>query len=283
MFYRFFATVVLWVVVSSPTQTVARIVKTNEFKHQITLDNGFTFVSYNRLESSINRIAADFSGEGLFGEENLLAALLSLVVTTADPVSEKSAQFSGDTCKKNTSFDVEWLEKYSTTGSFRVTLIYDQSFTLSSDGGCRHDKYPASDKELGGLLISERWTVSLSEGAREVSIAFEGNVLRGGQVVSAPHGLHLRTPSIYGLFDRGVTQMKDNAGACLGSSEPLSRVYSLGNGGAMDVLYGEDIGSNDTKPFSSSATAAANVHTVVLRYTPKFCFYLTPSLPASSA
>ena len=261
MFYRFFATVVLWVAVSSPTQIVARIVKKNELKHQITLDNGFTFVSYNRLESSIDRIAADFSGEGLFGEENLLAAPLSFVVTTADPVSEKS----GDTCKKITSSDVEWLEKYSTTGSFRVTLIYDQSFTLSSDGGCRHDEYPASDKELGGLLISERWTVSLSEGAREVSIAFEGNVLRGGQVVSALHGLYLRTPSIYGLFDRGVTQMKDNVGACLGSSEPLSRVYSLGNGGAIDVLYGEDIGSNDTKPFSSSATAAANVHTVVLR------------------
>jgi hypothetical protein len=192
---------------------VAKVLLT-ETDDLITVQNGYTYVSFNKRTSAIDTIAADFSGSGAYSENNL-ARPFSLQVGVngrcSAPLDAPPVTLS-------------WLDKTDKIVRLTVSNVIDRTTSICDVGATR------------GPVVSEEWTISLAEGERSVTVDISGQVLRDASVDYVLHGIYTNSPSLYGLFPQGVAQMMGNTNACMGSTNSLSRAYVLGNGAAMDVI-----------------------------------------------
>jgi hypothetical protein len=178
----------------------------------ISLENGYSkFVFDGNLV--LSEIFADFNGQSQF-TQNILSKPYELEIAFA----------SSSTCNST----VSGLD-------YSIVKNTDEIVELKF-----HSKKICESTPV----ISEVWTASLAKSQRFLSLNIAGSVLKTIDVVSISHGLYVQSASIYGLFDRGVVQMMNNKGKCLGSNQSISRVYWVGNGTALDYLRDDDTSRN---------------------------------------
>jgi hypothetical protein len=120
---------------------------------------------------------------------------------------------------------VTLLEDTDNLARFHISNIHDHA--QSACDGSKAEEDP---------VASEEWTISLASDERAVTVDISGQILRDASVDYILHGIYTGSPSLYGLFPQGVTQMMGNTNKCMGSAQPLSRAYVLGDGAAMDVI-----------------------------------------------
>jgi hypothetical protein len=194
-----------------------------ESDDQIIVQNGYTYLSFNKATASIDTIAADFSGGSVYGKNNL-AQPFSLQVKESAGVKSKNPHAKCGN-KKVGGVKVALLENNDSLARFRISNIHDHA--TSQCDGARTEEDP---------VASEEWTISLASDERAVTVDISGQILRDASVDYILHGIYSGSPSLYGLFPQGVTQMMGNTNKCMGSAQPLSRAYVLGDGAAMDVI-----------------------------------------------
>lgn len=183
-------------------------VRTAETEENVVIENGYTKVIFDKLLGQISSLSADFHGDGNYGP-SILAFPFALEIK--GPANE--------TCLRNS------------VGSKRSPLLAswksqtDKLVTVQFSGisDCASDP-----------LVEETWTLSLAENQRNVDINISGHTLRSGSVFGVMHSLYLNSLSVYGLFDRGLAQMMNKQGSCMGSNQTLDRVYFVGNSSALD-------------------------------------------------
>lgn len=210
------------VVLLSWFAVVVSTVTWKENDHHVIVQNGYTLVSFNKLTNAIDQISADFSGAGGFKNNNL-AEPFALKIKL-DSSEAKQLCVDSKVKNKNTPAKAEWLTKSSEMASFRISNIKDHSVCT---GGA---------KSTEDSVVSEEWTISLAENMRSATVNIRGEILQDISVDYILHGIYSNSPSLYGLFPKGVTQMMGNTLACMGSTQPLSRAYVLGDGAAMDIV-----------------------------------------------
>lgn len=181
------------------------IVRYSDSPDTAVLQNGFVKISFNKLQSVIEFVSADFSGNGVF-DKNVLAKPFSLEVSTTEFCLPNSIR---------TGSNVVWLQQSKTLSSFRAEVT-----------------------DCTGL-IRENWIVSVGQNSRKINIQFLGEVTRAAEA-KVVHGMYFTATSAYGLFDEGIVQMMQNTKKCMGSNSSLPRSYFLGNGMAIDVLLEYD-------------------------------------------
>ena len=186
----------------------AKLVHT-ENDNQIVLENGYTYLVFNKLSASIEEIAADFSGNSGYSK-NLLTKPFSLQVSEVHNGCAKVQPAAQN-------IQVKWLDQSEHLLRVRVSNILDEN-------------------RCNDAVASEEWVISLSGDQRAATVDISGEILRDAKVDFILHGIYSDSPSLYGLFPKGVSQMMGNTNACMGSTQPLSRAYVLGNGAAMDIL-----------------------------------------------
>lgn len=183
-----------------------------------------------------------FSGAGAFTNNNL-AEPFALKVTSNASKGSKSCADAKLKANKIPATKAEWLTKSSQAVSFRVSI---KDHTLCSAAKLTEDS-----------IASEEWTISLLENMRSATVNIRGQILQDASVDSILHGIYSNSPSLYGLFPKGVSQMMGNTMSCMGSTQPLSRAYMLGDGAAMDVVrhkYGADNIFDDSEPDTATST-----------------------------
>jgi len=173
----------------------------------VVVQNGYTYLSFNKVHGSVDKISGDFSGNGAFSKNNLAEAF-ALKVSTSGALKTNKCNGS--------KLTATWVDQTKERASFRVKV---------SDG-CHESEQ----------IASEEWTISLRDGERAVTVSIRGHIVRDAVVDYVLHGVYTNSPSLYGLFPEGVVQMKDNTAACMGAPRPLSRAYALGDSAAIDVL-----------------------------------------------
>lgn len=160
--------------------------------NDIILENGFTKAVFSGVQSSLTSIVADFSGLGNYGS-NLLTRPFALEIVI------------GNATKIVTS-----KPKYNVI--------------MNSDSVVQVEIAGLSDNEDGGI-VQEAWVMTLKRDQRFLDLSIEGRVLQTASVQSIRHSLYTGASSIYGLFDRGIVQMMDNVGSCMGSNQSIG-VYN---------------------------------------------------------
>lgn len=192
------------------------VVLATDLSGSISIENGFVKLMFNKVDSTIDFVSADFSGLGLF-TKNVLSSPFRLEVTSSE--FQNCSTLQGESQYRS---KITWVSRSQEFVSFRVNEISD----------CVVDPF-----------VSESWLISLERNMRSITLEINGSTLKSGTAVVL-HGIYTINPSVYGLFDRGLTQMMNNNLKCLGSQEPMSRAYMLGNGGALDILRGESKSGN---------------------------------------
>jgi hypothetical protein len=84
--------------------------------------------------------------------------------------------------------------------------------------------------------ITSTWTLSLKKGARGVSLNVSAVALQEGIGNSLRVGAYTQLQSAYAVYEDGVLQMMNKMKPYYGTAVPLERFYSLGGGGAVDIL-----------------------------------------------
>lgn len=81
--------------------------------------------------------------------------------------------------------------------------------------------------------VTETWSLQLRNGSRSLSFSTSGRVTRNVAARALRHTFAMEPSSIYGLFDRGVVQMKGASAekSFYATTDSISRLYALGGGG----------------------------------------------------
>ena len=212
---------------------VSAVVTWTETDKTIVVQNGYTYLSFNKAQAAIDKISADFSGQGNFDKNNL-----------AEPYALKVSKhgiFRSTECPVREN-KAEWVQSSGHHASFRVSV---------------RDTCEASTS-----VVSEEWTISLRDDERAVTVSINGQVIQDASVDYILHGVYTPSSSLYGLFNQGVVQMKDNVDACMGAPQTLRRAYVLGNGMAMDIIRRE---YDSADIFDDDSTATGSPSTTVLK------------------
>jgi hypothetical protein len=226
----------------------------SESDSELILANGYTKMVFNKLTGSVTNLSGDFSGGGSF-TKNTLALPFALKVALGHSPSGTSPTPALDGCTpvEGSEVQITWLEQSESFASFRAANILDRPYL-----NCTSSSSKVADRV--DPIVSEDWTVSLRSTERAVTVAIRGHVLRAAEVKYVLHGVYSQSPSLYGLFDRGIAQMMGNSDACMGSAAdaaPLPRAYVLGDGAALDVLrHGYGTPHLYNKPASVSPSAS---------------------------
>lgn len=225
-----------------------------EDDQHVVVQNGYTLLSFNKLTNAIDQISADFSGAGAFVNNNL-AEPFALKVELSSTNGTKSCANEKNLKTTHTPTKTEWLSKSDKLVSFRVSNIRDHSL-------CK------AVKSTEDSIASEEWIITLAENMRSATVDIRGEILQDSSVEYILHGIYSNSPSLYGLFPKGVSQMMGNNMACMGSAQPLSRAYVLGDGAAMDIVrhkYGSQHVLDDSDSDTTLQNAQKAHSTVVFR------------------
>jgi hypothetical protein len=215
------------------------IVQIADQENAFVIENGYVRVTVDKITEAISELSADFSGASDF-RTNVLARPFTLSTTFMN-----ATRTSNCGMKRNDNIALARAQYSITSQSddlveLVVTGIRDCAFSS---------------------VAEENWHISLHRAERFVQVRIEGGTTAaavGESVVSIGHGIYTHATSLYGLFDRGVVQMMNNIGKCLGSDQPVNRLYALGNDQSVDVLYRTYPAANSN--FFSNSTADSTSH-----------------------
>lgn len=92
----------------------------------------------------------------------------------------------------------------------------------------------------GDSTMTESWDVSVTDQDRAVTVQASGST--SGDIVVSSLGYEVFTAasSLYALYDRGVAQMMNNNRKCMPSPDLLPRMYTIGNGVSLEVLFSSE-------------------------------------------
>mmetsp|Transcript_19730 Transcript_19730/g.28382 ORF Transcript_19730/g.28382 Transcript_19730/m.28382 type:complete len:812 (+) Transcript_19730:108-2543(+) len=108
----------------------------------------------------------------------------------------------------------------------------------------------------------ESWSIELCRGQRSLTLLTKGGVLNISSeytLKSVRHSLYATPASIFGLYDTGVVQMMNASPerSYFGSSDALTRLYTLGEHGSIDILRpGAQGGESDVTVMLSAASSS---------------------------
>lgn len=174
----------------------------------IIIQNGYVQMELSGIEHSILSISADYNGNGDFTSNTLIRPITLEIVT--------------ETCSIVIFNNKPIIQIINNSEELAILKI-------SSTNGC---------KGRNTEFITESWTISLPQAYRGFDILMDGEVLSNDdQVRYISHGIYSQSASVYGLYDRGVAQMMNSHDQCLVSDAALGRMYFLGNGTSLDVLF----------------------------------------------
>ena len=113
---------------------------------------------------------------------------------------------------------------------------------LRNDGECVELSFSDIWDDVESPTVVESWMVSLCQDERIMHFTAKGSTVeaavnRGDQVKGVVHSLYTSPLSTFGFYSQGVVQMKGASPerSYFGSSDSLSRIYTLGGSGAVDV------------------------------------------------
>jgi hypothetical protein len=100
----------------------------------------------------------------------------------------------------------------------------------SIEEGCSRVEIDGVVDSVERACVNETWILSLCPEDQLLSLEVSGAWLSGqacdiDTVVSIQRAVYLKQPSIYGLFDRGVTQMMECQNCTLQSAQKLTRLF----------------------------------------------------------
>lgn len=194
----------------------APIVQISDQENRLVIENGYVKLTLDKTVEAITELSADYSGSSDF-KTNVLARPFTLSTTFL-----------------NSSRTLSCAMQTSDKGQRAMYSILSQSedlVELSVEGISDCSDIP---------IAEENWRISLHRSERFVQVHITGGTTvsaKGEAVVAIGHGVFTGASSLYGLFDRGVLQMMNNPGKCLGSDQSVNRLYALGNEQSIDVLY----------------------------------------------
>lgn len=206
--------------------TASHIARHIEDSGEITLENGFTQIVFDKTNGHISSIAADFHGLGNYSASILSKPFALEVESLLNEGFNSSGQHSD-------RLSVRWLSDTESVQSFTVSNIVDSR---------------------SNPFVQETWTITLNRDNRFFQLDIAGKTVRDGKVKYAAHGLYLKTKSVYGLYDRGVAQMMAKNNACLGSNETLNYIYFVGNSFALDIERVDAANGSQTVLLSSGGS-----------------------------
>jgi len=146
----------------------------------IVIGNGYTCIVVSLSSPRISQLRADFTGKGQYGKNVLANSGISLGRLDEDGTVHSSAD-GGRAVAKVANKSEDLVEVV-------VTGIADA----------------AGDK----AAATETWTLSLAAGERSVKLRINGALQRDISAKALRRNFAFMPSSIYGLFDRGVVQMK---------------------------------------------------------------------------
>ena len=191
------------------------IVQISDRESALVIENGYVKLTFDKTAASISELYADFSGASEF-ETNVLVRPFTLSTTFANSTLSSSCNSFSDAKK----------------GAHHTILTQSEDVVeLMVEGIVDCADFP---------IAEESWHITLHRAERFVQVYISGGTTvtaAGHEVVSIGHGVYTAASSLYGLFDRGVVQMMNNPGKCMGSDQSVDRLYALGNDQAIDVLY----------------------------------------------
>ena len=148
-------------------------------------------------------------------------------------------------------------------GETAIILIDEDEIT-----GCKTVNVPVVVDDAEDPFVSESWTLTLCPQRRSFTFTSTGACTSpDAQVKAIRHTMALKLASSTGFYENGVVQMMNAQPerSFFASANPLSRLYFLGEGGAVDISRtlpeahpagGEDADDHITVMMSS----AADVH-----------------------
>jgi hypothetical protein len=172
----------------------------------LELSNGFVSILLNTANPSITAVHADFLGTGNYSSTNIFSKPYALEVEDASGV--------------HSSIDA--------TGSV-VTILSNTTELVS-----------VMLSGVGVGQVTESWTISLKQGARSYELNTTAQIESDMTVKSIRHNMGFSAVSIYGLFAKGVVQMKNakSSNNHFGSNGTIHRLYAMGGGSSIDISYG---------------------------------------------
>ena len=123
-------------------------VKGGDFEHTVELENGYTKVCFDKRFGQITSLSSDFSGLSNYSN-NILSDSFGLEV-------KKSKNNCLQKIKPIPA--VEWIEKTSQLHKVKITNVFDCSYSP---------------------VVSETWTITLSNSKRSVEVSIDGRILQG--------------------------------------------------------------------------------------------------------
>jgi hypothetical protein len=207
---------------------------------RVTLDNGYVHAELSLTNPSLDVVRADTSGKGDHGA-NLLAPV-DAAATCRGFVLEREDPGTGATHFSCTApsdrLSVTVTRDDGRVGTVRIGPIVDDA----------HDP-----------LVTSIWTLSLAADSRALHFDTTVEVLRAATVASIRLGAYLTTPSVHGLFERGVVQTMGAPARRFASTDRLHRFYALG-GGAIDI---ESRGANEHVLFTGDGSYRGGLQEVL--------------------
>ena len=201
---------------------------------EIILSNGFTEARINIDNVSIVSLRGAVSGDGNFtGAPNALAdnGGLRFVLQTA----------TSSVWQPGAAARVTVLSNTSAYAAVRLDGVVDNAADPSA---------------------IESWTLALAQDERGVLFNTTGKMVRNMPLARAVyHDVRFAGVSIYGLFKRGVVQMRDyNGGGYFVANDTIPRVYAMGGGSAVDIELFKSTTKTMTSTFTSAAGAGAGAN-----------------------
>jgi len=208
---------VVWAWADSCQEVPGPKVRVLASEKSVILANGLTCIAVSLDRPRISDLRADFTGKGQYGKSVLSSGGMTLERLDAEDTVLSSADAG--------------------SASAKVTISSDNFAEVVING--------LRDAAGNSTAMVETWTVSLAAGARSVSFSAHGSLQRDISAKALRHSFAFEPTSIYGLFDRGVVQMKgysakhlssrrlrtDGLAGHYASKDGLARFYALGGSG----------------------------------------------------
>jgi hypothetical protein len=225
--------------VCSVSLAAAQVVVDTDDPNFVVLENPFLKVQFDRNQPGISLLAGSFHGDAsapIFEEHNVLALPIVLEVNYLDEdgvtVNTRSSHVDGAGAETT-------VTQFGDANNCRVVEI--DGVVDSVERTCATEKWTMSlcpDDQSLSLKVSGSWTEDTCD------ITGGGG---GSALLSVQRAIYLKQPSIYGLFNRGVTQMMECRNCTLPSDQVLERLYTIGKGASLDLTrLGRTEGSDHT-------------------------------------
>lgn len=197
-----------WLLSLSIFWLLATVARTATDMNFATLQNDYVFLRYDKRINAIVFLAGDFHGTRNFSKNVLATALkLEIIGLSKDLENEKRIQiteFKGPVRGEK--------------GHFLKAKIF---FTLENVA-----------------IFSQELSISIQENFRSIEILSKIVLINSLNNISAlTCSIYSPSPSLTALYSTGVVQMMNKPHACFGSSEKLERIFFVGDGSALDVLF----------------------------------------------